>query len=65
MDWEKTVGDNARHSQTTHTITKPGYHTLKIWMVDSGVVLEKVVVNRGGVRPSYLGPPETFRGRAR
>jgi hypothetical protein len=62
MDWEKTVGDNARYSYTIHAIAKSGYHTLKIWMVDSGVVLEKIVVDRGGVKPSYLGPPESFRG---
>lgn len=60
MDWEKTVADNARRSRTTHRVSKPGYHTLKIWMVDPGVVLEKIVVDCGGVRPSYLGPPESF-----
>jgi endo-1,4-beta-D-glucanase Y len=60
MDWEKTVADNARYSTTTHVIAAAGYHTLKIWMVDPGVVLEKIVVNCGGVRPSYLGPPESF-----
>jgi hypothetical protein len=60
IDWEKTVGDNARRSCTTHAIRRPGYHTLRIWMVDPGVILEKIVVDCGGVRPSYLGPPESF-----
>ncbi len=59
-DWEKSVEDNARYSHTTHSIAAPGYHTLKIWMVDPGVVLEKLVVNLGGVKPSYLGPPESY-----
>ena len=60
-DWEKVVGDNARSVSTTHTLAKPGYHTLKYWMIDPGVVLQKIVVDLGGVKPSYLGPPESFR----
>jgi hypothetical protein len=59
-DWEKSVEDNARFGHTAHTLAKSGYHTLKFWMVDPGVVLEKLVVNLGGVRPGYLGPPESY-----
>jgi hypothetical protein len=64
-DWETSVVDNARYSHSTHIITRPGYHVLKIWMVDPGIVLQKLIVNTGGVRPSYLGPPESFHGEAR
>lgn len=60
MDWEKVVADNARLSNTKHKISNTGYHTLKIWMIDPGVVLQKIIVNTGGVKPSYLGPPESF-----
>jgi hypothetical protein len=59
-EWEQTVMDNARFSVTKHSIANPGYHTLKVWMVDPGPVLQKIVVNTGGVRPSYLRPPESF-----
>ncbi len=59
-DWEKVVGDNARYVYSTHLLTKPGYHTLKYWMIDPGVVLQKIVVDCGGLKPSYLGPPESF-----
>jgi hypothetical protein len=59
-DWEKSVSDNARFSHTSHNISDPGYHTLRIWMVDPGVVIQKIIVNTGGLKSSYLGPPESF-----
>jgi hypothetical protein len=62
-DWEKSVSDNARFSVTKHFIPSPGYHTLKIWMVDPGVVIQKIIVNTGGVKPSYLGPPESYHNQ--
>jgi len=59
-DWERSVSDNARFSLTKHNISSPGYHTLKIWMIDPGVVIQKIILDTGGVKPSYLGPPESF-----
>ena len=59
-DWEKVVGDNARCTGSTHTLAKSGWHTLRYWMVDPGVVLQKIIVDCGGLQPSYLGPPESF-----
>ncbi|MDP4210179.1 MAG: glycosyl hydrolase 115 family protein [Bacteroidota bacterium] len=59
-DWSKAVSDNARLAISKHNLNKSGYHTLKIWMIDPGVVLQKIVVDLGGVKPSYLGPPESF-----
>ena len=61
-DWETTVKDSVREVRSSHTLNGSGYHTLKFWMVDPALVLEKLVVNLGGVRPSYLGPPESYRG---
>ena len=60
-DWETSVKDSVRIVKSSHTLDRGGYHTLKFWMVDPGVVLEKIVVNTGGLKPSYLGPPETYR----
>jgi hypothetical protein len=59
-DWEKSVSDNARFGNSKHNVSGEGYHTLKIWMIDPGVVIQKIVVDFGGVKPSYLGPPESF-----
>jgi hypothetical protein len=64
-DWEASVRDNARYSTTSHAIAAEGYHTLKIWMVDPAVVVQKIVVNTpaSANAQSYLGPPETYRAR--
>ena len=63
-DWERSVKDGIRILRSKHTLAKAGYHTLKFWLIDPGLVLEKLVVDTGGVRPSYLGPPESFRGKS-
>jgi hypothetical protein len=59
--WTKSVVDNCRTSDSTHTTGKPGPHVLKVWMVDPGLALQKLVIDFGGVKPSYLGPPESYR----
>ena len=58
--WATSVKDSVRKSASAHNVAGPGYHTLKFCMVDPGVVLQKLVVDLGGVKPSYLGPPESF-----
>lgn len=58
--WEKSVAANAHYGRSRHHILAPGYHTLKIWMVDPAVVVQKLLVDLGGLKPSYLGPPESY-----
>ena len=57
--WNKWVGENIIIKTTAHKLLQPGKHVLKYWMVNPGVVLQKLVVDFGTVKPSYLGPPET------
>jgi len=59
-DWEQAVSDGVRRVTVPLTIAKPGYHTLKIWAVDPGMVIERVIVSHGALRPSYLGPTESL-----
>lgn len=60
-EWEESVKNACRVVRSTHTLSGPGTHTLKVWMVDPAVVLQKIVVDLGGLKPNYLGPPETYR----
>ena len=34
-----------------------GFHN--VWMIDPGIVFQKIVIDTGGLQPSYLGPPES------
>jgi hypothetical protein len=58
--WREAVGDGFRKLVSKHNIMTPGVHTLKVWYVDPGVVVERIVIDMGGVRPSHFGPlPQT------
>jgi S-adenosylmethionine synthetase len=57
--WNKDVSNNIKILESKHYLNKPGRHVLKYWMVDPGVVLQKIVIDAGGGRASYLGPPES------
>jgi hypothetical protein len=59
--WEKWVADNINITSSEHQLATSGVHVLKFWRVDPGVVLQKLIVDTGGLRPSYLGPPESMR----
>jgi hypothetical protein len=57
--WENWVANNIIIKTSSHNISTTGKHVLKFWMVNPAVVLQKLVIDLGGVKPSYLGPPET------
>lgn len=59
-DWEQAVSDGVRRVTVPLKISTPGYHTLKVWAVDPALVVERLVVSHGELKPSYLGPPESF-----
>lgn len=61
--WNKSVGDHIKIRQTGTLELQAGTHTLKLWMIDPGVVVQKFVIDAGGLKPSYLGPPASQRKR--
>jgi hypothetical protein len=56
--WERAVSDGAVVFKTRHKLAA-GAHTLKFWAVDPALVLQKLVIDAGGLKPSYLGPQES------
>jgi hypothetical protein len=58
--WEQAVADSVRRITATARVAA-GHNVLSFWYVTPGVVLERIVVDAGGLRPSYLGPPESPR----
>lgn len=64
VGWDKAVSDGVWRGSTTttqHNLSVQGKHTLKLWLLEPGVVVQKIIIDLGGVLPSYLGPPESFR----
>ena len=57
--WMENVRRNASRNITRHYIDKPGKHTLKLWMVDTGMAFDKIIIDLGGLKMSYLGPEQT------
>jgi hypothetical protein len=59
--WSTWVSNNANVRTTRHSVMSPGPHTVKLWMVDPGLVFQRVVLAMREVPASYLGPPESMR----
>ncbi len=58
--WSQWVANNVIVKTTNHHIAIPGKHTIRYFMVTPAVVLQKIIADFGGLKPSYLGPQETL-----
>jgi hypothetical protein len=59
--WEETARNDVRLAVTNHKNIAAGAHKLRIYSLDPGVTLQKIVIDAGGLLPSYLGPQESRR----
>jgi hypothetical protein len=59
--WNNWVADNIVIKTSKHVMPKKGKHIVKFWMVDPGILLQKLVIHTGNLQPSYLGPPESAK----
>ncbi len=59
--WNRAVADNVRALTTRLDIPSAGAHRVRLWRVDPGVVFQRLVLSRGPLGGSYLGPVESPR----
>ena len=58
--WYESCLKNCRVNKTTLHINEPGRHSVRILCGDAGTVLQKIVLDFGGLKRSYLGPEPTM-----
>lgn len=58
--WTINVARNSSVKMINMNIDKPGKHTLKLLCGDPGMVIQKVVIDFGGMKRSYMGPEPTL-----
>ena len=56
---EYWVANSIIESVTKHHFVSAGLHTIKYRVIDSGIVMQKILLDMGGLKPSYLGAPES------
>lgn len=57
--WRLNVFRNSAVSVMTVNIGRPGKHTFKLLCADPGMIIQKIVIDFGGMKRSYLGPNVT------
>jgi hypothetical protein len=56
---EHWQANSINETVTKHTVAQAGKQTLRFRVLDPGIVLQKIIINFGGLKESYLGPPES------
>ncbi|MFT3902681.1 MAG: glycosyl hydrolase 115 family protein [Niabella sp.] len=57
--WADNVIRNAAINKSVLYIDKPGFHKIKVIAGDPGMVVQKIVIDMGGMKKSYSGPPSS------
>ena len=60
-EWKENALKNASVKAAKQIVDRAGKHTLKIWMVDPGVMIDQVLIDLGGWKKSYAFPKETAK----
>jgi hypothetical protein len=57
--WKLNVLRNSADSKFKTQPIEKGRHNLKLYMMDPGVILDRIIINLGGLEKSYGVIPET------
>ncbi len=61
-EWKQNVLSNSAMRSAKFDPLSKGKHTLKIYMIDPGVILDSITIDLGGLLPAYSTVPETKVG---
>ncbi len=59
--WPKAVANSAVVRTVPVDIGTAGPHTVKLWLVDPGLVFQEIWLETGDMPDTYLGPPASLR----
>ena len=60
-EWERAVAQNAWITSSRHRVAAAGPNVVRVWLIDPGLVFQRLHLVRGKLPASYLGPPESAR----
>jgi len=63
-DWINVVKSEIRNVVFPVKFEDSGKHTIKLWGMTTGIIVERILFDMGGISsraPAYLGPPESRR----
>jgi hypothetical protein len=63
-DWINVVKSEIRNVVLPVKLETKGKHTIMIWGMTTGIIVERILIDMGGIAaraPAYLGPPESHR----
>ncbi|KAF2450942.1 glycoside hydrolase family 115 protein [Karstenula rhodostoma CBS 690.94] len=59
--WSESVINGARVVKVDLGKVEKGAHKLRVWLLEPGTVIHRLVIDLGAVKESYLGPPESAK----
>jgi hypothetical protein len=60
-DWKDSVINGARIASVNLGKVEKGAHSISLLLLEPGTTVHRLVVDLGGVKSSYLGPPESSK----